>query len=43
MTKIAVVGGGTMGVTFIRAVTNSWIVDLSDLAVCEIVPERREW
>lgn len=43
MTKIAVVGGGTMGVTFIRAVTNSGIVDLSDLAVCEIVPERREW
>lgn len=43
MTKIAVVGGGTMGVTFIRAVTNAGIVELSDLAVCEIVPERREW
>lgn len=43
MTKIAVVGGGTMGVTFIRAVTNSGIVEMSDLAVCEIVPQRRKW
>ena len=43
MMKIAVIGGGTMGVTFIRAVTNSGIVELSDLAVCEIDPERREW
>ena len=43
MTKIAVIGGGTMGVTFIRAVTNAGLVEMSDLAVCEIVAERREW
>jgi len=43
MTRIAVVGGGTMGATFIRAVTNAALVDMSDLVVCEVVPERREW
>ena len=43
MTKIAVIGGGTMGATFIRAVTNDGLVEMSDLTVCEIVPERRNW
>lgn len=43
MTKIAVVGGGTMGATFIRAVTNAGLVDMSDLTVCEIVADRRDW
>lgn len=43
MTRIAVIGGGTMGATFIRAVTDGELVEMSDLAVCEIVPERREW
>ncbi|MDE2746286.1 MAG: pyrroline-5-carboxylate reductase [Chloroflexota bacterium] len=43
MTRIAVVGGGTMGATFIRAVTNAALVDMSDLVVCEVVHERREW
>lgn len=43
MTKIAVIGGGTMGTTFIRAVTNKDLVKMSDLSVCEVVPERREW
>lgn len=42
MTKIAVIGGGTMGVTFIRAVTNAGVVAMSDISVCEIVPERRD-
>ena len=43
MTRIAVIGGGTMGATFIRAVTHAGLVDLNDLTVCEIVPERRDW
>ncbi len=43
MTRIAVIGGGTMGATFIRAVTNAGVVTLDSLSVCEIVPERRDW
>lgn len=43
MTKIAVIGGGTMGATFIRAVTNGGLVEMRDLSVCEVVPERRDW
>ena len=43
MTKIAVIGGGTMGVTFVRAVTNAGLISMSDISICEIVPERREW
>ena len=43
MTRIAVIGGGTMGATFIRAVTNAGLVAMADLTVCEIVPDRREW
>ena len=43
MTTIAVIGGGTMGATFIRAVTSAGLVVISDLTVCEIVPERRDW
>jgi pyrroline-5-carboxylate reductase len=43
MTKIAVIGGGTMGATFIRAVTDGGLVKTSDLSVCEVVPERRDW
>lgn len=43
MTKIAVIGGGTMGATFIRAVTNAGVVEMSDLTVCEIVSDRRDW
>ena len=43
MTKIAVIGGGTMGATFIRAVTNGGVVAMRDLTVCEVVAERREW
>jgi pyrroline-5-carboxylate reductase len=43
MTKIAVIGGGTMGATFIGAVTSAGLVSIGDLTVCEVVPERREW
>ena len=43
MTKIAVIGGGTMGVTFIRAVTEGGLVEMSDIAVCEIIADRRQW
>ena len=43
MTRIAVVGGGTMGATFVRAVTDAGLVAVADLTVCEIVAERREW
>lgn len=43
MTRIAVIGGGTMGATFIRAVTGGGLVEMGDLTVCEVVPDRREW
>ena len=43
MTKIAVIGGGTMGATFIRAVTSAGVVATGDLMVCEVVSERRDW
>ena len=43
MTTIAVIGGGTMGATFVRAVTNAGLVSMSDLTVCEVLPERRAW
>lgn len=43
MTRIAVIGGGTMGATFIRAVTNAGVVEMNDLSVCEILPDRRDW
>ena len=43
MTRIAVIGGGTMGATFIRAVTNAGVIAIRDLSVCEIVPDRRDW
>ncbi len=43
MTKIAVIGGGTMGATFVRAVTNAGVVSMGDLTVCEVLPERRAW
>ena len=43
MTRIAVIGGGTMGATFIRAVTNAGLMEMSALTVCEILPERRAW
>ena len=43
MTKIAVIGGGTMGATFIRAVTNAGVIAMADLTVCEVIAERRDW
>ena len=43
MTRIAVIGGGTMGATFIRAVTNAGVVAMDELTVCEVIPERRDW
>lgn len=43
MTTIAVIGGGTMGATFVRAVTNAGLVSMSELTVCEVLPERRAW
>ena len=43
MTRIAVIGGGTMGATFIRAVTDAGLIRMADVTVCEIVPERRDW
>jgi len=43
MTRIAVIGGGTMGATFIRAVTNAGLISMDELTVCEVVPQRRDW
>ncbi len=43
MTAIAVIGGGAMGATFIRAVANAGLIQPSDLRVCEVMPERRQW
>ncbi len=43
MTRIAVIGGGVMGATFIRATTEAGVVALEDLIVCEIAAERRAW
>lgn len=43
MTRIAVIGGGTMGAAFIRAVTDAGLVAMSDLTVCELLNERRDW
>ena len=43
MAGIAVVGGGTMGATFIRAVTAARLTNLDELTVCESLPERRQW
>lgn len=42
-TRIAVIGGGTMGATFIRAVTRAGLIAADNLSVCEIMPERRDW
>ena len=41
--RVAVIGGGTMGAAFIRATTDFVLLQASDLSVCEVVPERREW
>ena len=43
MTRIAVIGGGTMGATFIRAVTDAEIIPPQALHVCELLPGRRDW
>ena len=41
--RISVIGGGTMGVTFIRAVTNAGLVDIKNITVSEIYEARRNW
>ena len=41
--SIAVVGGGTMGTTFVRALTGAGIAESSDFCVCEAVPARASW
>ena len=38
---IAVIGGGTMGETFIRAVTDAGLTEASGIRVCEKLPPRR--
>ena len=43
MTRIAVIGGGVMGATFIRAVIDAGAAAAPDVSVCEIAPERRDW
>ena len=43
MTRIAVIGGGTMGATFIRAVTDAELIRPQALNVCELLPGRRDW
>ncbi len=43
MTQIAVIGGGTMGAAFIRAVTSAGLAEMSDLTVCEMLGSRRVW
>ena len=41
--RIAVIGGGTMGAAFIRAVTDVVLGSPNDLTVCELLPARRDW
>ncbi len=43
MTRIAVIGGGVMGATFIRAVIDAGAAAAQGVSVCEIAPERRDW
>lgn len=43
MGTIAVVGGGTMGATFIRAVTAAKLAVQSEIVVCESLAPRRAW
>lgn len=37
---IAVIGGGTMGETFVRALTSAGLADSADFRICEIQPQR---
>lgn len=39
---IAVIGGGTMGAAFIRALTSAGIAGVHDFRVCEALPERAQ-
>ena len=41
--RITVIGGGTMGAAFSRAVKDTVLGSPSDLTVCEALPERRDW
>lgn len=41
--RITVIGGGTMGAAFSRAVKDVVLGSPSDLTVCEALPERRDW
>ena len=41
--RITVIGGGTMGTAFSRAVKDAVLGSPSDLIVCEALPERRDW
>ncbi len=43
MTQIMVIGGGTMGAAFTRAVTDAGVIEQRDITVCEVLPQRREW
>ncbi len=43
MGAIAVIGGGTMGATFIRAVTSANLASHAEIAVCEALDARRAW
>ena len=43
MGAIAVVGGGTMGATFIRAVTSARLATQDEIVVCEALDTRRAW
>ena len=40
--KIAVVGGGTMGATFVRALTSAGLAQTADFQVCEALPARAQ-
>ena len=39
---IAVIGGGTMGETFVRALTSAGLADSADFRICEIQPQRAQ-
>lgn len=39
---IAVIGGGTMGETFVRALSSAGLADSADFRICEIQPQRAQ-
>ena len=41
--QLAVIGGGTMGAAFLRAVLDGGLLQAAQLRVCELLPQRREW